>query len=316
MAQHSDKKVVYAALIGNAAIAVMKFVAAVVSGSAAMLAEGFHSAADTGNQLMLLLGHARSKKAPDESHPFGYGKEIYFWAFMVAISIFFVGAALSIYEGIQKLTHPEPVTSILLPLIVLGFSAAFESYPWWIAVSEARRVKRGTGIRSYFDMAVRSKRPTVMVVLFEDTAALLGITIAATGICLARYTGRAIFDALASILIGLLLFAVAVFLARETKALLLGESASKEHRAALRDRLSRIQEIQEVGRLATMHLGPREILVALEIEFVDGLSTDGIETAIDQIERELKDAVPAVTRIYVEAEALSKIPHRGENKRG
>ena len=230
MRKHSDKKVIYAALIGNSAIAIMKFIVAAISGSAAMLAEGFHSAADSGNQIMLLVGHARSGKPPDDRHPFGYGKELYFWAFVVAVSIFFVGAALSIYEGINKLIHPEPVKSIILPLVVLGLAMIFEAYPWWIAFSEARKIKTGKGFTSFMDMAVRSKNPTVLVVLFEDTAALIGLLVAAVGITLAYTTKMSIFDAIASILIGVVLLVLALFLARETKELLIGESAGRRDR--------------------------------------------------------------------------------------
>lgn len=306
MRKHSDKKVIYAALIGNSAIAVMKFIVAAISGSAAMLAEGFHSAADSGNQIMLLMGHARSGKPPDDRHPFGYGKELYFWAFVVAVSIFFVGAALSIYEGIDKLIHPEPVKSIVLPLIVLGLAAIFEACPWWIAFSEARKIKTGKGFTSIMDMAVRSKNPTVLVVLFEDTAALIGLLVAAVGITLAYTTGMSIFDAIASILIGVVLLVLALFLARETKELLIGESAGRRDREKINQAIRTMPEIGQCGSLLTMHLGPDDILVNIDVEFVDGLSTDELEAAIDRIESRVKEVVPTATRIYIEAKALKK----------
>lgn len=310
MAHQGSKKVVYAALFGNMAITVMKFFAAAVSGSSAMIAEGFHSAADTGNQLMLLIGMARARRPPDEGHPFGHGKEIYFWAFMVAVSIFLVGAAFSLYEGIHKIGHPEPIQSIRMPLIVLALSAAFEAYPWWVAVKEARRAKRMKGLRGYFDMAVRSKRPTVLVVLFEDTAALLGILVAACGITLSYLAGLPILDAGASIIIGIILLVLALFLARETKALLLGESASREDRQAMQRIILNTSQVTRLGSIATMHMGPRDILVAMDIEFQDGLTTDEIEAAIDGIETGIKEAVPEVTRIYIEAESLSNISRK------
>lgn len=306
MTKHSDKKVIYAALFGNSVIAVMKFIAALMSGSAAMLAEGFHSVADSGNQVMLLVGHARSKKPPDDRHPFGYSKELYFWAFVVAVSIFFVGAALSIYEGIKKMVHPEPVESVFLALGVLSVSALFEAYPWWVAFSEARKAKRKKGLAGYMDMAVRSKNPTVMVILFEDSAALLGLMAAAAGISLAHITQMPIFDALASIIIGTVLLILALFLARETKELLIGESATREDREEIRQVLSTIPEIRQYGRLLTMHLGPDDILVNIDVEFVDGLSTDEVEATVDKIEARIKEAVPAVTKIYIEAEAIMK----------
>jgi cation diffusion facilitator family transporter len=306
MRKHSDKKVIYAALIGNSAIAIMKFIVAVISGSAAMLAEGFHSAADSGNQIMLLIGHSRAQKPPDDKHPFGYGKELYFWAFVVAVSIFFVGAALSIYEGINKLIHPEPVKSVILPLVVLGLAMIFEAYPWWIAFSEARKIKTGKGFTSFMDMAVRSKNPTVLVVLFEDTAALIGLLVAAIGVTLAYTTKMSIFDAIASILIGVVLLVLALFLARETKELLIGESAGRRDREKIHQTICAMPEIRQCGSLLTMHLGPDDILVNIDVEFVDGLSTDELEAAIDLIESRVKGAVPTATKIYIEAKALKK----------
>ncbi|MGD8774621.1 MAG: cation diffusion facilitator family transporter [Syntrophobacterales bacterium] len=306
MQKHSDKKVIYAALIGNSAIAVMKFIAAFFSGSAAMLAEGFHSTADSGNQIMLLIGQARSTKPPDDRHPFGYGKEIYFWAFVVAVSIFFVGAALSIYEGVHKIMHPEPVKSLFLPLAVLVASMLFEAYTWWVAFSEARKIKEGKGFSSFMDMAIRSKNPTVMVVLFEDTAAMIGLIVAAVGISVAYVWQKPIFDAIASIMIGLVLLVLALFLAYETKELLIGESATKKDRETIREVIGDIPEIRECGNLLTMHMGPNDILVNIEVEFVDDLSTDEVEAAVDRIESRIKQAVPAVTKIYIEAQAVRK----------
>ncbi|UCE83140.1 MAG: cation transporter [Deltaproteobacteria bacterium] len=306
MKKHSDKKVIYTALIGNSAIAVMKFIAAFFSGSAAMLAEGFHSTADSGNQVMLLIGQARSTKPPDERHPYGYGKEIYFWAFVVAVSIFFVGAALSIYEGVHKIMHPEPVKSLFLPLIVLLASMLFEGYAWWVAFSEARKIKEGKGFSSFMDMAIRSKNPTVMVVLFEDTAAMIGLIVAAVGISVAYVWQMPIFDAIASITIGLVLLVLALFLAWETKELLIGESATKKDREAIQEAISHIPEIGACGSLLTMHMGPNDILVNIEVEFVDDLSTDEVEAAVDRIESRIKQAVPAVTKIYIEAQGVKK----------
>jgi len=306
MRKHLDKKVIYAALIGNSAIAVMKFMVAALSGSAAMLAEGFHSAADSGNQVMLLIGHHRAEKPPDDNHPFGYGKELYFWAFVVSVSIFFVGAALSIYEGIDKLLHPEPVRSLILPLVVLTLAMVFEAYPWWIAFSEARKIKTGKGFTSFMDMAIRSKNPTVLVVLSEDTAALIGLLVAAAGIILAYTTKVSIFDSIASILIGVVLLVLALFLARETKELLIGESAARRDREKIHQAICTMPEIKECGTLLTMHLGPDEILVNIDVEFVDHLSTDELEAAIDRIESRVKDAVPTATKIYIEAKAVKK----------
>jgi cation diffusion facilitator family transporter len=304
--KHSDKKIIYAALIGNSAIAVMKFIVAVSSGSAAMLAEGFHSTADSINQVMLLIGHKRAARPPDEKHPFGYGKELYFWAFVVAVSIFCVGAALSIYGGVKKILHPEPVKSLYIPLIVLGISVIIEAYPWWVAYSEAKNLKSREGFSGFLDLAVRSKNPTIMVVLFEDSAAIIGLFVAAAGISLAHVTGMPFFDAAASILIGIMLFILALFLARETKALLIGESAGGKDRERIRQAICGVPEIKRCGQLLTMHMGPEDILVNMEAEFIDSLSTDELETAVDKIEMSIKAAVPAVTKIFIEAQSLKK----------
>jgi len=284
----------------------MKFTAAAISGSSAMLAESFHSVADTGNQLLLLLGHARSRRAADEAHPFGYGQELYFWAFVVAISIFFIGAALSLYEGIDKLLHPEPVQSLTVPLIVLGLAVILEAYPWCIAVGEARKMKRKRGLTGYIDMLATTKKPTVMVVLFEDTAALAGLGVAAAGITASYLTGLSVFDAGASVVIGLILAATAFFLAWKTKELLIGESASKETRETIRSIVLSIPEVEHCGRLLTMHMGPNDILVNLEVDFIDTLTTDQLEAAIDRIESGLKQALPEITRVFIEAESVRK----------
>jgi len=304
MKKHSDKKIIFAALFGNSAIAVMKYVVAFTSGSTAMLAEGFHSTADSVNQIMLLVGHSRANRPPDDKHPFGYGKELYFWAFVVAVSIFFVGAALSIYEGVHKTFHPQPVKSLALPLSVLGISVLFEAYPWWIALSEAKRLRRTKGFKGFFDMAIRSRNPTVMVVLFEDSAAMIGLFIAGVGISLAHFFHNPIFDALASVFIGLILLVLALFLARETKALLIGESATRLDREKIAQMVCSLPEIERCGRLLTMHLGPNEILVNMDVEFADNLSTDDLESIVAQIESRVKAAVPEATRIYIEARSL------------
>lgn len=304
MKSHASKKVIITALVGNSAIAVMKFFVAVTSGSAVMLAEAFHSTADSGNQLLLLLGLSRAKKPADEIHPFGYGKELYFWAFIVAISIFFVGAALAIYEGVHKILHPEPIRAITLPLIVIAISIVFEAYPWWVAYSEARKMTSAQGNEGLIDMAVRSKNPTVMVVLFEDSAAMIGLMIAGVGITLAYTTQNSIFDGIASISIGILLLAVALFIARETKGLLIGESATEAHRKIINEIIGSAQEVKKTGRLLTMHLGPDDLLVAMDVEFADHLSADQIEMAVKGIEARIQQALPAAKKIYIEANAL------------
>lgn len=313
MKNPDDKRVIIAAFIGNAAIAVMKFIVAFISGSAAMLAEAFHSTADSANQVLLMFGLKRSKRAPDDKHPFGYGKEVYFWGFVVAVSIFFVGGALSIYEGVDRIIHPHEIRSIVLPLTVLFIAIMFESYSWTVAMIEARKM-RGAGkggggwrrISDFLDMAVTTRNPTVMIVLFEDTAALVSLVVAGLGISIAYYAGIPAFDAIASIIIGLILVGVAVFLARETKALLIGESATREDLEKIRGAVGAAAGVEKCGRLMTMHLGPDDILVNLEVDFTDALSTGELEAVIDRIEQDIKRAVPAVKRIFIEAESIKK----------
>ncbi len=218
----SSKKVIYAALIGNSLVAITKFIAAFMTGSSAMLSEGIHSVVDTGNQVLLLLGLSRAKKPPDEKFPFGHGKEIYFWAFIVAILLFAIGSGISIYEGIKHLISPRPIVNPMINYVVLGIACVFEGGALYVAVKEFSIVK---GKRSYVEAVKGSKDPSIFVVLFEDSAALLGLIVAFVGILLADVTGILYFDGIASVLIGLILGGTATWLAYETKGLLIGEAA-------------------------------------------------------------------------------------------
>jgi len=298
------KRVVYAALIGNSLIMVMKFMAASVSGSSAMLAEAVHSVADTVNQALLLLGFSLSKKPPDEKHPFGYGMERYFWAFVVAISIFIIGATFSVYEGVNKIRHPAPLVSIKLSYLVLGLAFIFELIAWLLAAREFWRHGRGRGILQTLEDA---RDPAVLTVLFEDTAALSGIVIAAGGITLAAYTGNSIYDGIASILIGVMLSFVAFFLAMENRDLLLGESASRRDRAVIREILRAFPEVERVLELLTMHIGPDEILLNANIEFRDGMTTQQIEKLVDDIEAAIRKEIPQTKKIFIEADTPPEI---------
>jgi cation diffusion facilitator family transporter len=225
-----SKKVIYAAMLGNSAIAVTKFIASAMTGSSAMLSEAIHSVVDTCNQLLLLWGLRQAKKPPDEEFPFGHGKEIYFWSFVVAIMIFALGAGISIYEGIKHLHDPHPVSNPMVNYIVLGLAMIFEGGAWLFAFKEFRAAKGKLG----FIRAVREgKDPTLFVVLFEDSAAMLGLVIAFIGILLGQLTGIPYFDGAASVVIGLLLATVAAWLAHETKGLLIGEAAGSETRREL-----------------------------------------------------------------------------------
>ena len=298
--ESSSKKVIYAALVGNALIAFTKFSAAGVTGSSAMLSEGIHSAVDTGNQLLLLYGIHRAKKPADEFFPFGYGKEIYFWSFVVAIFIFAIGAGVSMYEGIHHLYHPRPMKHIFANYIVLVLAMIFEGATWLIALREFTRRK---GRRGYLEMVHRAKNPSVFVVLFEDSAALLGLLVAFLGILLGQLTGKAYYDGGASILIGLILGGTAIWLAYEIKGLLVGESAQPEVVQGIRWIAGHYPEIEHVNEVLTMHMGPEFILVNLSVDFKNRLSADQVERTVQKLDCQIKQAYPLVKRVFIEGEA-------------
>ncbi|MBN2080634.1 cation transporter [bacterium] len=300
---HSSKKVIYAALAGNTLIAATKFVAAAVTGSSAMLSEGIHSLVDTGNQVLLLYGLRRAAKPPDQDFPFGYGKEVYFWSFVVAILIFAVGAGVSLYEGIQHLGSQVQLSAPLLNYIVLGIAFCFEFMAWFVALREFKQAK---GKRGYWEAIRRGKDPSMFVVLFEDTAAMLGIVVAFAGVWLTTLTHNHSYDALASIVIGLILGCTALLLAYETKGLLIGESANPQVVTDIRQLAQSYPEILKVNEVLTMHMGPQYILVNLSVEFVDEATTVEIEQAIARLDRSIKAAQPAVKRLFVEAESWVK----------
>jgi len=294
-----SKKVIFAALIGNTLIAVTKFVSAFLTGSSAMLSEGIHSLVDTGNQGLLLYGIAQSKKPADEHFPFGHGKEIYFWSFVVAILIFALGGGISIYEGIKHLSHPEPIENPLINYVVLGLAILFEGGAWLFAFREFTRAKGKWG---YVEAIQRAKDPSVFVVLFEDTAAILGLMVAFAGITLSQLTGNLAFDGIASIIIGLILVGTAIWLAYETKGLLIGESASRSVVDGIRAMVASQPSVEHVNDVLTMHMGPDFILVNLSVDFVDRSSADEIERVISEVDASIKQRFPQVKRIFIEAE--------------
>jgi cation diffusion facilitator family transporter len=300
MAGPGSKKVIFAALAGNGLIAVTKFVAAGITGSSAMLSEAIHSVVDTGNQGLLLHGIKRSQKPADERHPFGHGSEIYFWSFVVAILIFGVGAGVSIYEGVQKLLHPHPITSPHINYIVLGLAMVFEAVAWWIAYKEFGKVRGSLGL---FEAVQRSKDPTVFTVLFEDTAAMLGLIAALIGVLCADLYDIAWADGAASLVIGLILAATAALLAFETKGLLIGESAGRRVITGIRRIVTSAPGVNRVNELRTMHLAPNDILLALSIDFHDNLRVAEVEESISRIERDIKSRFPEVKRLFVEVQS-------------
>ena len=294
-----SKKVIIAALIGNSLIAITKFFAAFMTGSSAMLSEGIHSLVDTGNQILLLHGIKQSTKPADENFPFGHGKEIYFWSFIVAILIFALGGGISIYEGIQHLLHPSEMKNPMINYIVLGLAMLFEGGAWAFALREFSRAKGKWG---YIEAVQKAKDPSIFVVLFEDSAAMLGLLVAFVGIALAQYTGFMYFDGIASIIIGLILIGTAIWLAYETKGLLIGESANLDVVKGIRKILQSSPIIDQVNEVLTMHMGPDFILANLSVDFKNSITADEVERTIAALDQAIKQQYPQVKRIFIEAE--------------
>jgi cation diffusion facilitator family transporter len=289
-------------------VAVSKFIVATLSGSAAMLSEAFHSVADTGNELLLLIGFKRSSLPEDAEHPFGHGRELYFWAFVVSISIFAVGGGLSIYQGISRFSQPRGISDARWDYVVLGIAALFEGSSWTVSFRELKRRRRAG--ESLVQTIHNSKDPSVFTVLIEDSAALIGLAIAFVGIYLSRRLGNPALDAGASILIGVVLVAAAVALARETGGLLLGEAADPATLKSIAEIIRSEKAVRSLGKLLTMQLGPEEVLLVADVEFVPQLGTTELEEAIDRIESRLRSRHPSVKRMYFEAESLSGKPPR------
>ena len=294
-----SKKVIYAALIGNGLIAITKFFASFLTGSSAMLSEGIHSSVDTGNQLLLLLGLRQAKKPADERFPYGHGKEVYFWSFVVAIMIFGVGAGISIYEGIHSVMDPHPIQNPMTNYIVLGLAMIFEAFAWYFAWKEFRKAK---GERSYYEAVRKEKDPTTFVVLFEDSAAMLGLIVAFIGIWLGEVTGYLLWDGIASIVIGVILAVTAAWLAYETKGLLIGESASTEIVNGISELAKSSDNIRSVNETLTMHVGPEYVLLNLSVDFKNSLDAESIEKSIDDLTGRIKNRYPSIKRIFIEAE--------------
>ena len=302
MASASTKRVIYAALLGNSLIAATKFAAASYTGSAAMLSEAVHSLVDTGNQLLMLYGVRRAARPADAAHPFGYAMELYFWTFVVAILIFAGGATVSIYEGVDKLAHPQTVTNMFVNYAVLGLAMVFEAVAWIIAYREFRRVEGRLGI---FDAVRRSKDPTVFTVLFEDTAAMAGLIVALIGLYLADALDLPILDGVASIAIGVILALTAALLAYECKGLLIGEGAHPETVRGIEAIVDADPRITQTNEILTMHLGPTEVLLNLSLKFSGDIDADTLEDAISELEIAIKRRFPEINRIFIEAQSVA-----------
>jgi cation diffusion facilitator family transporter len=301
MSAESGKKTVFAAIAANLAIAITKFVAASMTGSSAMLSEGIHSVVDTGNELVLLLGMRLSKRPADTNHPFGHGQELYFWTLIVAILIFAVGGGMSIYEGITHLIHPNPIEDATWNYAVLGFATFFEALSWTIAF---REFMPSVGERGFWHAVRTSKDPTIFTVLFEDSAALLGLIVAFLGVLLEHLFNNPYFDGAASIVIGLILAVVAVLLASESRGLLIGEGADPATVEHIRSLAIADLAVEDVLQVLTLHFGPEEVLLNLEIQFHRNLSAEEVAQAVDRVEAAIRSHHPEIKRIFIEAKSL------------
>jgi len=268
--------------------------------SSAMLSEGVHSLVDTGNQVLLLYGLRRARRPADEQFPFGYGKEVYFWGFIVAIMIFTVGAGVSIYKGVHHLIHPTTIQNPTLNYIVLGCAMLFEGAAWYFALTEFRKAKDKWG---YLEAVHRGKDPSMFVVLFEDSAAMLGILVAFAGIFLSQITGNPVYDGAASVVIGLILAGTAAWLAYEIKGLLIGESAHPEIIKGVKEIVKSYPRIKHVNEVLTLHMGPDFILLNLSVDFADSVLAGDLEDTILRLNRQIKQTYPKIKRVFVEAEA-------------
>lgn len=299
--ESGSRKAVLAALAANAGLALAKFASFAVTGSSAMLAEGVHSVADTSNQALLLWGGESAKRPPTPEHPFGYGRERYFWSFVVALVIFALGAVFAIYEGVSKLVHPHPISDPIWAVGVLLVGIALESFSLYTAVTVAHTRKRG---RSWLAFVRDTKTPELPVVLLEDIGATLGLVLALVGVGLAMWTGNALFDSLATISIGVLLALIAAFLAIEMKSLLIGEAAAAADQDRIRDVLLTDDRVRRVIHMRTQHIGPDEILIGAKLEFEPVTSLAELSRAIDGLENELRTRVPAASLIYLEPDVF------------
>ncbi|HEU5172462.1 MAG TPA: cation diffusion facilitator family transporter [Nitrososphaeraceae archaeon] len=302
-----SKKAVYAALLGNLGIAIAKLLAALYTGSSAMWAETYHSFSDTMNQVLLLIGIKSSSRPASERHSFGYGKEQFFWSFLVSTMIFGISGVLSLQQGLESLLgKPHIIENIEINYIILAISAIFELNALRIAFVIFSKNIHARGqkltVKTILNEFRESKDPTILTVLVEDSAALLGIAIAAIGISLSHLTGNVFYDSISSLIIGFVLMGFAFFLAKENKALLIGESISKKDSNRIIKSILTLSEVNRVISMRTMHLGPEDVIVAIEVSLVDNLVTDNIEILIDKIEQKVIEVIPYVnpSKIYVE----------------
>jgi cation diffusion facilitator family transporter len=299
-----SKVAIIAAVVGNLLVAVSKFVAAAFTGSSAMIAEGIHSLVDTGNGLLVLWGMRRSDRPADPGHPFGHGKELYFWTLLVAISVFAIGGGMSLYEGIIHLMHPVPVENPLWNYVVLVIAVAIEGASFYVAMREFNAARAG---RPAFEFIRASKDPSLFTIVFEDSAAMAGLLVALISVFLGQITGSPYFDGAASVIIGLILMTVAWLLARETKGLLVGEGVEPKDLERMYEIVSADSAILAVGDIRTMFVGPKQLLVNLDVEFKKGTGAARMQAAIARIESGLKAAYPEIGNVYIEAASVTSV---------
>ena len=313
MTSPSSIKAILAAFVGNSVIAVTKFIAASYTGSSAMFSEGVHSVVDSGNQLLLLYGLRRSKKPADSKHPFGYGKEMYFWSFVVAILIFGLGAGICFYEGIHKISSPQPVTNPIINYLVLGLAIIIEAWTCWVAATEFKKSKGDYG---WVEAIHISKDPALFTVLFEDTAALLGLLVALIALALSEYLNLPVLDAVASIIISIILAVTAGLLAFECKGLLTGEGASEQVITGINQIIDDCPGIMHVNEVLTLHLGPQDVLLTISLDFEDNLSSGDVEEAISALESRIKGMFPEIRRVFIEAQGWGAHRKESYNQKG
>ena len=297
MSTSGGTRAIFAALLANLGIAVTKFIAYLLSGSSSMLAESVHSLADSGNQVLLLIGGKRAGRAATAEHPFGYGRERYIYAFLVSIILFSVGGVFSIYEGVHKIEHPEPIELPWIPIAVLLIAIGLESFSLRTALHESQSARQGISILQFVR---RAKAPELPVVVLEDIAALVGLVLALAGVSVAVLTGNGVYDGIGTIFIGLLLVVVAILLGVETKSLLIGEGASLSDVQAIKAAAVNGTEVESVIHMKTLYLGPEELLVAMKVAVVPTKSAADIAAAINSVERRVREALPVARVLYIE----------------
>ncbi len=307
-----SKKAVYGAIAANSVIAVMKFIVAGFTGSSAMLSEGIHSIVDTGNGVLLLVGMHRSQRQATAQHPFGYGKELYFWSLIVAVLIFGVGGGVSAYEGVLHMLHPAPLSDPMWSYVVLGLAAVFEGASFVVALKQFNKEKGST---PFWRAIRRSKDPTTYTVLAEDAAALAGLAAAALGVYASHRFDMPVLDGAASVVIGVLLASVAVLLIREARGLLIGEGVSAETASAIREIARKDPHVRDAASPLSMYIGADEVLLTLDVQFVPESTANDVAAAVSRIEQDIRTRFPKIKRIYIEARALAQVSSQPKGMR-